>query len=55
MNHVMRKPTGSTQAKLYKHIRRLEAGHFGFRKKRNCTIHVEKTLNAKLICVFVFA
>ena len=41
---------GPTQTGLYKHRRWLEAGNFGFRKKRNCTIRV-----AKLICVFVFA
>ena len=40
----------------------LEAGNFGFRKKRNYTIHVAKTkalisfaVTAKLICVFVLA
>ena len=40
----------------------LEAINFGFRKKRNCTIHVAKTkalisfaVTAKLICVLVFA
>ena len=39
----------------------LEAGNFGFRKLRNCTIHVGKTkalisfaVTAKLICIFVF-
>ena len=40
----------------------LEAGNFGFRKKRYCTIQEAKTkalisfaVTAKLICVFVFA
>ena len=28
---------------------------FRFRKKRDCTIYVGKTVNAQLICVFVFA
>ena len=39
-----------------------EAGNFGFRKSRNCTIHVAKTkalisfaVTAKLICAFGFA
>ena len=51
-----------TQTGLYSHRRRLEAGNFGFRKKRDCTIRVGKTkalisfaVTAKLICVFVFA
>ena len=46
----------------HKHRRWLEAGNFGFRKKRNCTIRVVKTkalisfrATAKLICAFVFA
>ena len=53
--------TGQTQAGLYKH-RWPEAGNFGLRKKRNCTICVVKTkaLNSfaatvKLVCTFVFA
>ena len=66
MNHSMRKQMmwfpnrfdtiGAVQAQ-----KRLEAGNFGFRKKRNCTIHVAKIKAliyckaAKLICVFVFA
>ena len=40
----------------------LEAGNFGFRRKRNCSIGVAKTkalisfaCTAKLICAFVFA
>ena len=52
---------GQTQTGLYNHRRWLEAGNFGFRKKRDCTIHVAKTkalisfaVTAKLICVFVF-
>ena len=53
---------GPTQTSLYKHRRWLEAGNFGFRKKRNSTIRVAKTkvlisfaVTAKLICAFVFA
>ena len=34
---------GPTQTGLYKHRRWLEAGYFGFRKKRKCTIRVAKT------------
>ena len=51
-----------TQTGLYNLRKRLEACNFGIRKKRNCTIRVEKTkalksfaVTAKLICVFVFA
>ena len=51
-----------TQTRLYSHRRWLEAGNFGFRKKRDCTICGEKTKalisctdTAQLICVFVFA
>ena len=54
--------TGRTQTELYKHSRSLEAGNFGFRKKRDCTIHLVKTkalisfeVTAKLISAFVFA
>ena len=54
--------TGPTQTELYKHRRWLEAGNFGFKKKRNYTIPVAKTnvliscaVTAHLICVFVFA
>ena len=32
-----------TQTGLYRHRRWLEAGNFGFRKKKNCTIRVSKT------------
>ena len=53
---------GPTQTGLYSHRRWLEAFNFGFRKKRDCAIHVAKTkplisfaATAKLICVFVFA
>ena len=53
---------GLTQTGLYSHRTLLEAGNFGFRKKRDCTIHVAKTkalisfaVTAKLICGFVFA
>ena len=45
--------TGPTQTELDQHRRWLEAGNFGFRKKRNCTISVAKT--KVLICVFNFA
>ena len=47
---------------LYMHRRWLEAGNFGFRNKRYCTIRVAKTkalisfaVTAKLISAFVFA
>ena len=49
---------GPTQTVLHKHRRWQEAGNFGFRKKRNCTIRVAKTkglITAKLICAFIFA
>ena len=53
---------GPTQTGLYSHRKWLAAGNFGFRKKRDCTIHVAKTkalisfaVTAKLICGFVFA
>ena len=53
---------GLTQTGLCNHRRWLEAGNFGFRKYRDCTIQVAKTkalisfaVTAKLICVFVFA
>ena len=64
MSHDARKPVrpGLTQTKLYKHRRFVDAGNFGFKKKRNCTIRVAKTtvlksfaVTAKLICAFVFA
>ena len=55
-------PPGQTQTALYKHRRWLEAGNFGFRKKKNCPIRVAKTkvlisfaVTAKLIYIFVFA
>ena len=53
---------GLTQIGLSSHRRWLEAGNFGFKKKRDCTIGVAKTkalisfaVTAKLICAFVFA
>ena len=53
---------GLIQTELYKYRRWLEACNFGFKKKRDCTIHVAKTkaliscaVTAQLICVFVFA
>ena len=53
---------GPTQTGLYKLRSRLEAGNFGFKKKRKYTIRVAKTkalisfaVTAKLICAFVFA
>ena len=66
----MRKPVlgvseslpGLKQTEVYKHRRLLETGNFGFRKKRNCTIQVQKTkalislaVTAKPICAFVFS
>ena len=49
-----------TQTRLYGHRRWLEAGNFGLRKLRNCTILVSMAMisfavTAKLICAFVFA
>ena len=38
--------TVPTQGKPYKYRRWLEAGNFGFRKSRNCTIHAEKNKSA---------
>ena len=53
---------GPTQTGLYSHTRWLEAGNFGIRKERGCSICVAKTkalisfaVTAKLICAFVFA
>ena len=53
---------GRTQTEMYNHRRWLEAGNFGFRKYRKCTIRVAKTkalisfaVNAKLIWAFDFA
>ena len=53
---------GPIQTGLYIHRRWLEAGNFGFRKYRNCTILVAKAkalisfaFTAKLFCTFVFA
>ena len=50
------------QIKMFKPRRWLEAGNYGFAKKRNFTIHVAKTkalisfaVTAKLICGFVFS
>ena len=52
---------GPKQTGLYRHERWLEAGNFGFRKKKDCTIHEEKmkmliscSVTAQLICFFVF-
>ena len=52
---------GRTQTGRHSHRRWLEAGNFGFRKKRDCTIYVAKTkaliscaVTAKLTCAFVF-
>ena len=54
--------TSPTQTELYKDSRWLEAGNFGFRKCRNCTVHEPKTkalvsftVSVKLILAFVFA
>ena len=53
---------GLTQISLYSHKSRLEALDFGFKKKRDFSIHVAKTkalisfvVTAKLVCPFVFA
>ena len=53
---------GPTQSGLYSHRRQLEAWNLGYRKQRDCIIHVAKTkalisfmVSTKLICVFVFA
>ena len=53
---------GPTQTGLYTRRRWLEAGNFGFRKIRECTICVAKTkvliscaVTAQQICAFVFA
>ena len=62
----MRKPvfrvSDLTQTGLYSHRRQLDAYNFGFRKKRDCSIHVAKTkvliscaVTAQLICTFIFA
>ena len=42
--------SGPTQTELYSHKKGLTAGNFGFRKKRDGTIHVAK--RKALICVF---
>ena len=41
--------TDLTQTSLYSHRRRLEAWNFGFKKKRDCFICLEKT-KALIIC-----
>ena len=53
---------GLKQTRLCSHRRWLDPCNFGFRKYRDCTIHLAKTkvlvsfsVTAKLICVFVFA
>ena len=59
----MRKPVvGVFDLVLHSHRRWIEAGNFGFRKYRDCTIYVKKTkalisfpATAKLICAIVFA
>ena len=55
-------PNRSIKNQVVQAQRWLEAGSFGFRKKRNCNIRVAKTkalisfaVTAKLICAFVFA
>ena len=45
--------TGLTQTSLYSHRRLLEAQNFGFRRKRNCTIHVAKTKALISFAVFL--
>ena len=53
---------GLTQIGLCSYRRWIDTLNFGFRKKRNCTVHVAKTkvlisfaVTAKVICAFVFA
>ena len=63
-------PRGKTNNVLFEQVRHkptctstvLEAGNFGFKQRRNCTIRVAKTkalisfaVTAKMICAFVFA
>ena len=43
---------GPTQTGLYKHRSWLEAGKFGFRKKRNCTIRVAQLLRSRSAPLF---
>ena len=43
---------GQTQTRLYSHRRRQEAGNFGFRKKRNCTIRVAKKKGADQLRIY---
>ena len=52
--------SGPIQSKLYEHRRWLEAGHFQFRKERNCKYLCSENegtdqLGGKLICTFAFA
>ena len=62
LSHLVGKPTMLfSNSELYKYRRSLEAGKFGFRKYRNCTISVAKTkalisfaVTEKLICTFDF-
>ena len=53
-------PTRSDTNRAVQAQKMVGVGNFGFRKQRNCTIHVAKTkalsaVTAKLICDFVFA
>ena len=56
-NNLSLRP-GQTQTGLYIQRSKLEALNFGFKYKRDCTIHVEKTNTlisfAVMICSFVF-
>ena len=52
---------GSTQTELCSYRKWIEAGHFGFWKKTNCTVSVAKTkalvsctFTKQLICAFGF-
>ena len=54
--------SGATQPDLYSHRSQLEAGNFGFKIRRHCTVCAAKTkalihfaVTAKLVCAFVFA
>ena len=51
-----------TRSDTKRFVKKLESSNFGYKKKRHCTIRVEKTkalisfaVTAKLICAFVFA
>ena len=54
-NNNLGSPSSLTQTSLYSQRSRLDASNFGFKKKRDYTIHIAKTKAIKLICAFVFA